>query len=171
MWLSFVLPLITAAYLLRLPASFLEKFYFNYNCTEVSYMSKALIIGAGGVANVVIHKCCQNYKVFSEILIASRTLSKCDAIKASLGNTITKVSTAKVDADNTKELVALLIKNVYSTGYCHQCGVAVSGSDHHGCLSCRSGDRLSCNNRRHIMIPATQAKFVYSWQWAYRKTL
>ena len=47
-------------------------------------MSKALIIGAGGVAGVVIHKCCQNSEVFSEICIASRTKSKCDKFKEEL---------------------------------------------------------------------------------------
>ena len=51
---------------------------------EVLKMGRALIIGAGGVANVVIHKCCQNSEVFEEICIASRTLSKCDAIKEKL---------------------------------------------------------------------------------------
>ena len=40
-------------------------------------MSKVMIIGCGGVASVAIHKCCQNSEVFSEIMIASRTLSKC----------------------------------------------------------------------------------------------
>ena len=44
-------------------------------------MSKALIIGAGGVASVVVHKCCQNSEVFEEICIASRTKSKCEALK------------------------------------------------------------------------------------------
>lgn len=74
-------------------------------------MGKALIIGAGGVASVAIHKCCQNSEVFEEICIASRTLSKCDAIKASLeGKTKTKIQTAKVDADNVPELVALINK-------------------------------------------------------------
>ena len=43
-------------------------------------MGKALIIGAGGVAGVVIHKCCQNSEVFTEICIASRTKSKCDEL-------------------------------------------------------------------------------------------
>ena len=47
-------------------------------------MGKALIIGAGGVASVCIHKCCQNSDVFEEICIASRTKSKCDALKAKL---------------------------------------------------------------------------------------
>ena len=47
-------------------------------------MGRALIIGAGGVASVAIHKCCQNSEVFEEICIASRTLSKCDALKEKL---------------------------------------------------------------------------------------
>ena len=45
-------------------------------------MSKVLIIGAGGVGSVVVHKCAQVPKVFSEIVLASRTLSKCEAIAA-----------------------------------------------------------------------------------------
>ena len=48
-------------------------------------MSKVLIIGCGGVAGVAIHKCCQNSEVFTEICIASRTKSKCDALKAKAG--------------------------------------------------------------------------------------
>ena len=47
-------------------------------------MAKALIIGCGGVAGVAIHKCCQNSEVFEEICIASRTVSKCEAVKAQL---------------------------------------------------------------------------------------
>ena len=47
-------------------------------------MGKALIIGCGGVASVAIHKCCQNSEVFEEICIASRTKSKCDALKEKL---------------------------------------------------------------------------------------
>ena len=70
---------------------------------------RALIIGAGGVASVVIAKCCQNSEVFGEIMIASRTKSKCDAIKERLQpNTKTVISTAAVDADNVPELVKLI---------------------------------------------------------------
>ena len=47
-------------------------------------MGKVLIIGCGGVASVAIHKCCQNSDVFEEICIASRTKSKCDALKDKL---------------------------------------------------------------------------------------
>ena len=72
-------------------------------------MSRLLIIGCGGVASVAIHKCCQNSEVFEDIMIASRTKSKCDKLKAELdGKTKTKISTAQVDADNVEELVALI---------------------------------------------------------------
>ena len=67
-------------------------------------MGKTLIIGCGGVASVAIHKCCQNSEIFEEIMIASRTKSKCDKLKAKLeGTTKTIIHTAQVDADNVKE--------------------------------------------------------------------
>ena len=47
-------------------------------------MSKVLVIGCGGVAQVAIQKCCQNSEVFTEICIASRTKSKCDDLKKKL---------------------------------------------------------------------------------------
>ena len=73
-------------------------------------MGKALIIGAGGVAGVVVHKCCQNSEVFTEICIASRTKSKCDALKEAVEakGTKTVVTTAQVDANKVDELVALI---------------------------------------------------------------
>ena len=71
-------------------------------------MGRALIIGAGGVANVVVHKCCQHPDVFEEICIASRTLSKCDAIRDSVGETRTVIRTAAVDADHAEQVVALI---------------------------------------------------------------
>lgn len=72
-------------------------------------MSRLMIIGCGGVASVAIHKCCQNSEVFTDILIASRTKSKCDALKEKLdGATKTKIETARVDADNVEELTALI---------------------------------------------------------------
>ena len=47
-------------------------------------MGKVLIVGCGGVASVAVHKCCQNSKVFDAICIASRTVSKCEALKEKL---------------------------------------------------------------------------------------
>ena len=67
-------------------------------------MSKVLVIGCGGVAAVAIRKCCQVSEVFSELCIASRTQSKCDTLARALeGKTATKITTARVDADNVQE--------------------------------------------------------------------
>ena len=74
-------------------------------------MSKVLIIGCGGVASVAIQKCCQNDAVFTEICIASRTVSKCDALKAKIegeGRTKTVITTAALDADNKDAVLALI---------------------------------------------------------------
>ena len=68
-------------------------------------MGRVLIIGAGGVATVAAHKVAQNSDVFTHIMIASRTKAKCDAIAEAIGNP--SIQTAKVDADNVAELVAL----------------------------------------------------------------
>ncbi len=127
-------------------------------------MSKALIIGCGGVASVVIHKCCQNSEVFSEIMIASRTVSKCDAIKAKLeGQTKTKISTAAVNADNTAELVKLMKE--FKPDIC--INVALPYQDltiMDACLECKV-DYLDTANYE----PVDTAKFEYKWQWAYRE--
>ena len=74
-------------------------------------MSKVLIIGCGGVASVAIQKCCQNDAVFTEICIASRTVSKCDALKAKIeaeGKSKTVITTAALDADNKDAVLALI---------------------------------------------------------------
>nr|MDE5753241.1 saccharopine dehydrogenase NADP-binding domain-containing protein [Oscillospiraceae bacterium] len=69
---------------------------------------KLLVIGCGGVATVAIHKCCQN-PVFTEICIASRTVSKCEALAEKLAPTTkAKLSTATVDADSLESLVNLM---------------------------------------------------------------
>ena len=67
-------------------------------------MGKALIIGAGGVASVVVHKCCQDPDVFEEICIASRTFQNVMRLKEKLDGGRTKIQTAQVDADNVEEV-------------------------------------------------------------------
>lgn len=67
---------------------------------------KTLIIGAGGVSRVVVHKCVQNADVFGKIILASRTLSKCDEIRAELPNA--DIETAALDADSTDAVIALI---------------------------------------------------------------
>ena len=71
-------------------------------------MAKVLIIGAGGVGQVVAHKCAQLADVFGEIVLASRTESKCKKIAAQIQQSYGRsIETATVDADNVPELVAL----------------------------------------------------------------
>lgn len=69
-------------------------------------MKTTLIIGAGGVGRVVVHKCVQNSAIFGKIVLASRTLSRCDVIKAELPEANIQINC--VDADNTDELIELI---------------------------------------------------------------
>ncbi|HIQ72996.1 MAG TPA: saccharopine dehydrogenase family protein [Candidatus Cottocaccamicrobium excrementipullorum] len=126
-------------------------------------MAKLLIIGCGGVASVAVHKCCQNSEVFQEICIASRTKSKCDALKEKLeGTTTTKITTAQVDADDVPALVEL-IKKVQPDAVLN---LALPYQDLHimdACLECKV-DYIDTANYE----PEDTAKFEYKWQWAYR---
>ena len=73
-------------------------------------MSKVLIIGCGGVANVVIRKCCMHSEIFEEICIAGRHREKCDQLAAALrGKTAAVLSTARVDADDTAQVTELIL--------------------------------------------------------------
>lgn len=127
-------------------------------------MGKALIIGCGGVAGVAIFKCCKNSDVFSEIMIASRTKSKCDAVKEKLqGNTKTVIHTAQVNADSVAELVALMKE--FKPDIC--LNVALPYQDltiMDACLEC-GVDYVDTANYE----PEDTAKFEYKWQWAYRE--
>ena len=126
-------------------------------------MGRALIIGAGGVASVAIHKCCQNSEVFEEICIASRTLSKCDALKEKLQGGKTKIQTAKVDADNVDELIALIEDFkpdvVINLALPYQDLTIMDA-----CLATKTNYVDTANYE-----PLDTAKFEYKWQWAYRE--
>lgn len=72
-----------------------------------------LIIGAGGVAQVVAHKCAMHNDVLGEIHIASRTLDKCNAIAQSViekdsFKTHAVLHTHQVDAMDTQALIDLI---------------------------------------------------------------
>ena len=71
-------------------------------------MERVMIIGAGGVGRVVFRKCVQHPEIFNEILFASRTVSKCEAIASEISSPQSKITTAPVDADNVDELSALI---------------------------------------------------------------
>ncbi len=123
-------------------------------------MSKVIIIGAGGVGSVVAHKCAQLPEVFSEILLASRTKSKCDKIAADIGKP--HVKTAQVDADNVPELVALIKsfnpKLVINVALPYQDLTIMDA-----CLETGVNYLDTANYE-----PKDVAKFEYKWQWAYQ---
>jgi saccharopine dehydrogenase (NAD+, L-lysine-forming) len=122
-------------------------------------MSKVLIIGAGGVGAVVVHKCASLPETFTEITLASRTLSKCDAIAAQLDRPI---KTAQVDADNVDDLVALINSEkpdlVLNVALPYQDLTIMDA-----CLATGVNYLDTANYE-----PLDTAKFEYSWQWAYQ---
>lgn len=123
-------------------------------------MSRVLIIGAGGVSQVVVHKCAALPQVFSEITLASRTLSKCDAIAAQLKRPI---RTAQVDADRVGELVEL-IREVEPALVIN---VALPYQDLHIMDACLLTGVHYMDTANYE--PPETAKFEYHWQWAYRE--
>lgn len=129
----------------------------------VSELGKALIIGAGGVASVVVHKCCQNPDVFEEICIASRTKEKCDALAAKLDGGKTKIQTAKLDADNTDEVIAL----IKSFGPDVVINVALPYQDLTIMDACLATGVHYVDTANYE--PPEVPKFEYKWQWAYRE--
>ena len=145
-------------------------------------MGRVLIIGCGGVASVAIHKCCQNSEVFEEIMIASRTKSKCDALKAKLDGGKTKIETAQVDADNVDEVIALiksykpdLVMNI-ALPYqdltimdaCLACGVNYMDTANYEPEDIEEPEWKAAYEKR-CKEEGFSAYFDYSYQWAYKK--
>jgi saccharopine dehydrogenase (NAD+, L-lysine-forming) len=126
-------------------------------------MGKVLIIGAGGVGTVVANKVAQNTDVFTEIMLASRTKSKCDAIALDVKNRFgVEIKTAQVDADNVPELVALLKEFKPEL----LINVALPYQDltiMDACLEAGVNYLDTANYE-----PKDEAHFEYSWQWAYQ---
>ncbi|MCM8538431.1 MAG: saccharopine dehydrogenase family protein [Lentisphaeraceae bacterium] len=127
-------------------------------------MSTIMIIGAGGVGSVVAHKCAMVNDVFSNIILASRTVSKCDDIAASVKErTGVTATTAKVDADNVPELTELLKKhNPFLV-----INVALPYQDLHIMDACLNA---GCNYMDTANYePLDTPKFEYKWQWDYQE--
>ncbi len=123
--------------------------------------TKTLIIGAGGVGNVVAFKCAMNQATFGEITLASRTKSKCDEIAKNVKEKVgVSIATAQVDADSVPQLVELINKT--------QADIVINVALPYQDLTimdacCKCGvDYLDTANYEH---PDT-AKFEYKEQWA-----
>ena len=146
-------------------------------------MSKVLVIGCGGVANVAIRKCCQADDVFTEMCIASRTKSKCDELaKALEGKTKTKITTAQVDADDVEQLkklindykpelvmnIALPYQDLTIMDACLACGVNYMDTANYEPEDTDDPEWRAIYEKR-CKEQGFSAYFDYSWQWAYRE--
>ena len=146
-------------------------------------MSRLMIIGCGGVASVAIHKCCQNSEVFTDIMIASRTFSKCDAIKKELeGKTKTRITTATVNADCVDELVALMneykpdavlnvalpYQDLTIMDACLKAGVNYIDTANYEPEDTDDPEWRRIYEKR-CKEEGFTAYFDYSWQWAYKE--
>ena len=146
-------------------------------------MSKVLVIGCGGVASVAISKCCQVSDVFTELCIASRTKSKCDALAAKLAPTTrTKITTAQVDADDVQQLcdlinsykpdlvmnIALPYQDLTIMDACLACGVNYMDTANYEPENTDDPAWRAIYEKR-CKEAGFSAYFDYSWQWAYKK--
>ncbi|MAW66259.1 MAG: saccharopine dehydrogenase [Flavobacteriales bacterium] len=124
-------------------------------------MKNVLIIGAGGVSNVATKKIARLTDVFTDITLASRTKSKCDKIASEVHNV--KINTAQIDADNVEELVGLINKS----GAELVVNLALPYQDipiMEACLQTKTHYLDTANYE-----PKDEAKYEYSWQWAYKR--
>ncbi len=146
-------------------------------------MSKLMIIGCGGVARVAIAKCCQNSEVFTEIMIASRTVSKCEALAEELRPiTKTVITTAQVNADNVEELTALIkgyapdavlnvalpYQDLTIMEACLAAGVHYIDTANYEPENTDDPQWRAVYEKRCEEL-GFSAYFDYSWQWAYRE--
>ena len=146
-------------------------------------MSRLLVIGCGGVASVAIHKCCQLSEVFTELCIASRTKSKCDALKKELETkTSTKITTAQLDADHVDEIIALInsykpdavlnvalpYQDLTIMDACLATKVSYIDTANYECENTDDPEWRKVYEERCRRLGFT-AYFDYSWQWAYRE--
>ena len=127
-------------------------------------MAKVLVIGAGGVSSVCVHKMAMNPGIFSDIHLASRTVAKCDAIAASVKErTGVDVATYQVDAEDVPALTAL----IRQIGPKLVVNLALPYQDLPIMDACLEAgvDYLDTANYE----PKDEAKFEYKWQWAYQE--
>ena len=132
---------------------------------------RVMLIGAGGVAGVAAAKMCRNPETFGELLIASRTEARCQAIKADIEarpwfaekGVSTKITTAQIDAMDVPRLTALIKEYkpdlVMNIALPYQ-DLAIMDA----CLAAGVSYLDTANYE-----PPEEAHFEYSWQWAYRE--
>ncbi|OYU37154.1 saccharopine dehydrogenase family protein [Novosphingobium sp. PASSN1] len=127
-------------------------------------MAKVLVIGAGGVGSVAVHKMAMNPDIFSEVVLASRTLSKCEAIAASVKQrTGRTVATYALDADDVAATTALLNELRPALVV----NLALPYQDLNIMEACLAAGVNYMDTANYE--PIDEAKFEYKWQWAYQQ--
>ena len=132
---------------------------------------KVMLIGAGGVAGVAAAKMCRNPEVFGELLIASRTEARCQAIKKDVESrpwfaekgVTTRISTAQIDAMDVPRLTEL----IRSFGPDLVMNIALPYQDLAVMDACLAAGVSYLDTANYE--PPDEAHFEYSWQWAYRE--
>lgn len=126
-------------------------------------MAKVLVIGAGGVSSVAVHKMAMNADIFTGIALASRTKSKCDAIAESVkARTGVSIDTYQIDADDVDATVALIRK----VDPVLVVNLALPYQDLHIMDACLEAGVNYMDTANYE--PRDEAHFEYSWQWAYQ---
>lgn len=126
-------------------------------------MSKVVIIGAGGVGNVVAQKCAQLPDIFTEIVLASRTVAKCETIAVDvMAKTGVTILTVALDADNVVETTKFLNSEKPEL----LINVALPYQDLALMDACLDAGVHYMDTANYE--PPEEAKFEYKWQWAYQ---
>ena len=127
-------------------------------------MAKVLVIGAGGVGSVAVHKMAMNPDIFSEVVLASRTLAKCEAIAASVKErTGVTIATYALDADDVTATTALLNELRPALVV----NLALPYQDLNIMEACLAAGVNYMDTANYE--PIDEAKFEYKWQWAYQE--
>ncbi len=127
-------------------------------------MSKTLVVGAGGVSHAAVHKMAMNSDIFTEITLASRTKSKCDAIAAAVKDRVgVEIKTAELDAYKVEDTVKL----IKETGAEILVNLALPYQDLVLMDACLEAGIHYLDTANYE--PEDEAKFEYHWQWAYQE--
>ncbi len=127
-------------------------------------MGKTLVVGAGGVSHAAVHKMAMNSDIFTEITLASRTKSKCDAIAAAVKDRVgVEIKTAELDAYKVEDTVKL----IKETGAEILVNLALPYQDLVLMDACLEAGIHYLDTANYE--PEDEAKFEYHWQWAYQE--
>ncbi len=127
-------------------------------------MGKTLVVGAGGVSHAAVHKMAMNSDIFTEITLASRTKSKCDAIAKAVKERVgVDIATAELDAYKVEDTVKL----IKETGAEILVNLALPYQDLVLMDACLEAGIHYLDTANYE--PEDEAKFEYHWQWAYQE--